>query len=214
MYIGETFSCILSASNEQRGGRVSAARIRAQMQTPSQTVQLDDEDGADADADVLPGASLQRIVAYDLKEEGAHTLAVTVCYSDRSDPPRVRTFKKLYQFVAQQCIMVRTKATALPAATTAATAAAAVLEAQLENLSDCPVTLSCVSMKTAWTATSLNRGVPMLRSRDVVQVAFLLELAAAKRSESDDIGQLSIEWKTACGDRGFLRTGRLFLPPA
>jgi hypothetical protein len=213
VYIGETFSCILSANDEQRG-RVSAARISAQMQTPSQTVRLDDDD-EEEEADLLPGASLQRIVAYDLKEEGSHTLAVTVSYVDHSAAAaataRVRSFKKLYQFVAQQCIMVRTKASALAGGS-------AVLEAQLENLSECPVTLSCVSMKTAWSATSLNRGVPMLRSRDVVQVAFLLapraEDGREKLGDSDDIGQLSIEWKTACGDKGFLRTGKLFLPPA
>lgn len=197
---------------------MTGGKISAQMQTPSQTIRLStDEEEAAAGAELQPGGSLQKIVSYDLKEEGGHTLAVTVSYTEamQDGETRVRTFKKLYQFVAQQCIMVRTKAGPLGDGN-------AVLEAQLENLSEGPVTLSNVSMKTRWKATSLNwdgkkGGVPVLRSRDVVQVAFLLEPGwgegEEKEKEGDDIGQLSIEWKTSCGDKGFLRTGKLFLPP-
>jgi len=187
------------------------------MQTSSQAIRLStDEEEASAGVDLAPGSgSLQKIVSYDLKEEGGHTLAVTVNYTE--DGGRVRTFKKLYQFVAQQCIMVRTKAGPLGEGK-------AVLEAQLENLSESPVTLHKVTMKTMWKATSLNWdaegrcGVPLLMSRDVVQVAFLLEPGEdrsedGQEREGDGIGHLSIEWKTSCGDKGFLRTGKLFLPP-
>ncbi|KAF8544057.1 hypothetical protein BDD12DRAFT_817740 [Trichophaea hybrida] len=262
VFIGEIFSCCLSANNEAKSN-VTHVKITAQMQIPSsQTLQLNltaATDGGDVGTDLEPGDSLQKIVTYDLKEEGNHVLAVTVTYTDPRKPPpqdedaldtRVRTFKKLYQFVAQQCIMVRTKAGSLPGGK-------AILEAQLENLGETPVALHRVSMKTKWKWTSLNwdmedhrsattttasKGViPLLKSRDVMQVAFLLEpddgdgaaadadkgrkmgaavTAEEKRPEErnpdiekDVIGQLSIEWRTSCGDRGFLRTGKLVLPP-
>ncbi|KAF8248325.1 hypothetical protein K440DRAFT_600173 [Wilcoxina mikolae CBS 423.85] len=243
VFIGETFSCCLSANNEAKSN-VTHVKITAQMQTPSQTLQLNlaaATDDGDIGTDLDPGDSLQKIVTYDLKEEGNHVLAVMVTYTDpRKSPPqdedapdtRVRTFKKLYQFVAQQCIMVRTKAGSLPGGK-------AILEAQLENLGETPVALHRVSMKTKWKWTSLNwdmedhrsaatasKGViPLLRSRDVMQVAFLLgpddgAAAGEKRPEEqnadiekDVIGQLSIEWRTSCGDRGFLRTGKLVLQP-
>ena len=66
------------------------------------------------------GASIQGIVKHDLKEEGPHVLAVTVTYTEASSSAgtqddraesktTVRTFRKLYQFVAQQAIGVRSK---------------------------------------------------------------------------------------------------------
>lgn len=67
------------------------------------------------------GESLQKIVRFDLKEEGNHILAVSVSYTEtrigqdsQAASGRVRTFRKLYQFVAQPCLSVRTKASELP----------------------------------------------------------------------------------------------------
>jgi hypothetical protein len=222
VHIGETFSCILSASNESTSTSVGDVKIQAQMQTPSQTVQLTYDEEDSAGADLAPGTSTQKTVAYELKEEGGHTLAVMVSYTP--DSGATRTFKKLYQFVAQQCIMVRTKAGRLPGT------GKAILEAQLENLSEAPVALQKVSMKSRWKWQSLNwdiagggggseevdREVPLLRSRDVLQVAFLLEPSdegAERGGDEDYLGVLNIEWRSSCGDRGFLRTGKLMLPP-
>ena len=88
-----------------------------------------------------PGLSVQSIVHFELKEEGNHVLAVNVSYTETSmsspvpspgsaeySAPalalassrsstatggRVRTFRKLYQFLASPCLSVRTKATEL-----------------------------------------------------------------------------------------------------
>jgi trafficking protein particle complex subunit 13 len=88
------------------------------MQTPSQTIALelmvnkldspkDGQDGLDK------GESLLKVVRFDLKEEGNHVLAVSVTYTETSSAPqeadsgvqpgggRSRTFRKLYQFIAQ-----------------------------------------------------------------------------------------------------------------
>jgi trafficking protein particle complex subunit 13 len=68
-------------------------------------------------------------------------------------------------------------------------------------------------------ASQLSR--PILNPRDVLQVAFLVEQEAGqqegvenlqkdlKRDGRATLGQLSIEWRTAMGDRGFLTTGNL-----
>jgi hypothetical protein len=217
IFIGETFSCCFSINNET-SSTVTDVRITAEMRSPSGTLHLDLA-GGDATTDLDGTESVQRIVSYDLKEEGNYVLAVTVAYTipQHEGLGRVRTFQKLYQFLAQQCIMVRTKAGALPDGR-------AILEAQLENMTEAPVSLFRVAMKSGRDWRSLNREeggkyLPPLKSRDVMQVAFLLEPVQKDAEEKDKeleagvekdgIGQLSIEWRTSCGDRGFIRTGRL-----
>ncbi|CUS14653.1 unnamed protein product [Tuber aestivum] len=238
-YIGETFSCCLSANNETTT-LIAGVRISAEMQTPSLTLNLELGGDERQIADLDPAMSLQKIVKYDLKEEGGHILAVTVTYTEapkRVDSGeggreevtgRVRTFRKLYQFIAQQCLTVRTKIGTLPGGR-------AILEAQLENMGDGPISLEMVNMgtKRGWAATSLNwqgstgrggdqgdpKNTPMLGSRDVMQVAFLLHPEEIEEKREEDaapndkkiLGQLSIEWRSTCGDRGYLSTGRLGL---
>ncbi|KAI9801415.1 MAG: hypothetical protein M1825_003394 [Sarcosagium campestre] len=258
-YVGEAFSCTLCANNElstsDNARVITSVRIGAEMQTPSQTVplQLTPAEDEAAHAPLAPGRSLQKIVQYDLKEEGSHVLVVTVTYSETSmrqdegenaarsqvaSGGRVRTFRKLYQFLTQQCLAVRTKTAELPSqkaaadvkdATVAAPAAPArfVLEAQLENMGESPISLEVVSVapKSPLKATSLNWDVrlpgqdptpsPVLNPREVMQVAFLMrqdtEQARAEGGKETRItlGQLCIEWRSAMGDRGFLSTGWL-----
>jgi trafficking protein particle complex subunit 13 len=88
-----------------------------------------------------PGGSLQKILRYELKEEGNHVLAVTVTYTETSlaggtmaATDKVRTFRKLYQFVAQQLLSVRTKAGD-------AGTGRFLLEAQLENMGEAAVSV-------------------------------------------------------------------------
>lgn len=175
---------------------VEGVSISAAIQTPSNPggYAVSAGDGSTGAA-LAPGAARQELVAYDLREEGGHVLAVTVTYG-------ARTFKKLYQFVAQQCIMVRTKAGALAHGR-------AVLEAQLENLGERPVALERVVLKSAWRWAPV--GVPggVLRAREVMQVAFVLE---GGEDQGGELGVLSIAWRAEGGGRGFLRTGRLVLP--
>lgn len=111
-YVGETFSCTLCANNELSQGAervVTGVKITAEMQAPSGAIPLDmrpsDEDIPNRQ--VGPGQSLQKIVRFDLREEGNHVLAVSLSYSETmiseksASSGRIRTFKKLYQFIAQ-----------------------------------------------------------------------------------------------------------------
>lgn len=167
-YVGETFACTLSANNELTADEswrvVTSVRIVAEMQTPSQITSLElesaDEDPAAAAAAAAPASggglnsdqSVQKIVRFDLKEEGNHVLAVSVSYTEttigldsQAASGRVRTFRKLYQFVAQPCLSVRTKASELSPAEVENKALGPygksrllrfALEAQLENVGD------------------------------------------------------------------------------
>ncbi|EXJ54056.1 hypothetical protein A1O7_09393 [Cladophialophora yegresii CBS 114405] len=250
-HVGETFSCALCANNELRPDQnlktVSGTRILAEMQTPSQAVPLElhaaegiaDEDG--------PGSALQRIIRFDLKEEGNHVLAVNVSYTEttgdgQATSGRVRSFRKLYQFLAQPCLSVRTKATELETAEVVdktygpygrTALLRYVLEAQLENVSDAGVVLEETRLQSRppFKSTSLNWDAeediedsgerPLLKPRDVLQVAFLVEQQEGVSDGLEDVksslrrdgravlGQLAIQWRTTMGERGALSTGNL-----
>jgi hypothetical protein len=75
-----------------------------------------------------------------------------------------------------------------------------------------------------WDATTADptaAGPPTLHPRDVLQVAFLIEQEEGRtegletlqkdlrRDGRATLGQLSIEWRGAMGDKGFLTTGNL-----
>jgi trafficking protein particle complex subunit 13 len=179
---------------------VSGTRILAEMQTPSQAVPLElhaAEDVVDEDG---PGSALQRIIRFDLKEEGNHVLAVNVTYTEtagegQATGGKVRSFRKLYQFLAQPCLSVRTKATELEGREISdkmqpygrTTVLRYVLEAQLENVSDASIVLEETKLQSRqpFRSTSLNCDAndkgdsrvehPFLKPRDVIQVAFLVE---------------------------------------
>jgi len=111
--------------------------------------------------DLEPGDSLQKLVSFDLKEEGSHVLAVTVTYSETTPTSgRVRTFRKLYQFVCKGCMVVRTKTGLLPASAPGDGKPKGrkwALEAQLENIGEETITLDMVVLET--TEQFRNQGV-------------------------------------------------------
>ncbi|KIW05126.1 uncharacterized protein PV09_03680 [Verruconis gallopava] len=241
-YVGEEFACTLCANNEllpdDASKSISAVKILAEMQLPmGETVTLDMEDGEAGAGDTEPskaGDTIQKIVRLNLSEPGQHVLGVTVTYTETQHAPggggahgaRVRTFRKLYQFIAQPLINVKTKTGDLPA--TKAGKARYALEAQLQNLADRTVCLEAVSVDPkepfkwrslnwdAFSPTNAPAHAPILNPNDTLQVAFLLEETAgskpAQLDGTDDkviLGQLNIQWRSAMGDRGSLRTSWL-----
>lgn len=193
--------------------------------------EISEDDAKGSDEDIGPGESLQKILRFELKEEGNHVLAVTVTYTEtalagegRPTGGKVRTFRKLYQFVAQQLLSVRTKAGEIAPGKH-------LLEAQLENMGEGAVSLEDVHVNPneLYKGTSLNWDLdakgeavkPVLMAREVIQVAFLLEEkdaeedagAEGRKDQLGDnrkvLGQLAIQWRTALGDRGTLSTGWL-----
>ncbi|RMZ66170.1 DUF974 domain [Pyrenophora seminiperda CCB06] len=237
-YVGETFSCTLCANNEldpsDNTKVISGVRIQGDMQTPSNPTGspldlsgLTDEDEGTSPG---PGESLQRILRFELKEDGNHVLAVTVTYTEtalgegKAASGRVRTFRKLYQFVAQQLLSVRTKAGEMGRQNGSSRY---LLEAQLENMGEAAVCLEAVNVNPKpplrskslnWDMQPAGLNAPILSPRDVVQVAFLLEHQPGDDDDMPDsitednkrvLGQLAIQWRSALGDRGSLSTGWL-----
>ncbi|KAK7948334.1 uncharacterized protein PG986_009220 [Apiospora aurea] len=210
--------------------------------TPAATTEAT---GAAADAagaggvDLEPGQTLQKIVNFDLKEEGNHVLAVTVSYYEATETSgRTRTFRKLYQFVCKGSLIVRTKVGPLPynTATTRKVPKLAeddenkqlrqkrrwIMEAQLENCSEDAMQLERVvlNLETGlryrdanWIVSESPR--PVLHPGEVEQVCFVVEedgKGSAVVEDSDGrvvFGVLGIGWRTEMGNRGFLSTGKL-----
>ena len=224
---------------------VTSVKINAEMQTPTSTFQLEllPEVDDTSDSRLEQGASLQKIVRFNLKDEGNHVLAVNISYSETTmsedknsaSRGRVRSFRKLYQFITQPCLNVRTKVTDFPPLIRNRKGLDNVkldrygLEAQLENLADGIVTLTKVTLnaKAPFKSTSLNWDrvwqnrmpleCPKLSPLDVTQVAFLIEQQPDGQSPQKEVtkdgrivlGNLDIYWTTAMGDPGFLSTGWL-----
>jgi len=217
--VGETFSCALCANNELLPGKttknVTGTKIIAEMQTPSQSIPLELHAAqSEVEGEDGPGSALQRIIRFDLKEEGNHVLAVNVTYTETlsggggATSGRVRSFRKLYQFLAQPCISVRTKATELAAIEVPdkthgpygrTTLVRYALEAQLENVSDASIVLEEAKLqsKMPFSATSLNWDAekeddpsvenPVLGPRDIIQVAFLVKQLEGEMSGLEEL---------------------------
>lgn len=246
-HVGETFSCTLCANNElpthNNATNITGVRITAEMQTPSQPsgipLELIAATTEKVEISLEPGATHQRIVRFDLKEDGNHILAVTVTYTEtqmagegQAAGGRVRTFRKLYQFVARQLLSVRTKVQLMPARGVESPARYA-LEAQLENLADDAVVLEAVTLvpKAGFISKSLNpwdivftkkdiTSKPVLNPGDVMQATFRVsqetasaDVSSRGSSQTRDgrvvLGQLSIQWRGSMGELGSLSTGWL-----
>ena len=200
------------------------------MQTPSGTLSLELQPSEPQSGALKADSSIQKLLRFDLREEGSHTLAVNISYSetliskDHASSGRVRTFRKLYQFVARPCLNVRTKVSV-----SSADPKTLALEAQIDNLADSTIILKTVtfSPKPAFRSTSLNWDAypvengeysnnPPLAPRDVYQVAFVIqeiEGGVSKKEVTRDgrtvLGQLGLRWWSEMGQEGFLTTGML-----
>lgn len=201
----------------------------------SPKVQIDDgEPHPKSGVDLAPAESLQKVVNFELKEEGSHVLAVTVTYTETTPTSgRVRTFRKLYQFVCKGCMVVRTKAGLLPPPSSEGEDGVAkrgrrwALEAQLENTGEETITLDMVILETreGFKSKGINWEVvregedmekPVLMPGDVQQVCFVVEEVLdedGKGQEAEDgrviFGILSMGWRGPMGNRGYLSTGNL-----
>lgn len=188
------------------------------------------KEAKDSGVDLEPGGSLQKVVNFDLKEEGSHVLAVTVTYTETTATSgRVRTFRKLYQFVCKSCMVVRTKTGTLPVLQSdkGGKGRKWALEAQLENCGEETITLDTVVLETVegirslglnWDLLNEGEGIekPVLMPGDVQQVCFAVEeMLNADRTGAMPVdgrvifGILSLAWRGPMGNRGFLSTGSL-----
>ncbi|KAM0715274.1 hypothetical protein Q7P37_008772 [Cladosporium fusiforme] len=252
-YVGETFSCTLCVNNDippvpssstgtQPNKTISAVRIAAELQTPSTSnsagIPLDlssspaTAGSEEEESSPPPGSTLQRTLSHDLKEAGPHVLAVTVSYTETlrggegegASGGRARTFRKLYQFVAQPVIAVRSKVSPLAAAAAAVIGGEGggrrwVLEAQLENVGEGSVVVERVWLVggegVGWKGGVEGDGEGgrfVVKPRDVQQVMFVLEEEVGPSKVGGGgrpLAQVEIDWRSAMGEKGRLTTGWL-----
>ncbi|CZT16957.1 uncharacterized protein RCC_02789 [Ramularia collo-cygni] len=237
-YVGETFTCTLCVNNElvegDKSRSVSGVKITAELQTPAQhdgiSLQLEhssDATGSTGDDatghELSPGGTLQRTLRHELKDEGPHVLAVTVSYTETlhtseggASGGRARTFRKLYQFVSQQLIAVRSKVTERKRRETEGHRQW-VLEGQIENVGEVSVVLDRVWLKEQGGISSqalngeVGRHATVLKPQDVEQIMFLLsEDSMAERAASRvTLAQVHIDWRSGMGEKGSLTTAPL-----
>ncbi|KXX81220.1 Trafficking protein particle complex subunit 13 [Madurella mycetomatis] len=238
-YVGETFSCTLCANHDIPPTADGASapvpktirdvRIEAEMKTPSSAtptkldlVPQDAAGGAGTDLAPDVDSTLQRVLSFDLREEGNHVLAVTVSYYEASPlSGRTRTFRKLYQFICKASLIVRTKPSALPAPGEGGRKRW-VLEAQLENCSEEGMLLERVELELEAGLRcedcnhhgSGGRGRPVLQPGETEQVCFVLEEEEKERVQEQQDGRvvfgvMQIGWRSEMGNTGFLSTGKL-----
>ena len=155
--MGEVFAATLCANNEHRPQdraagetgkkavvRVRDVRVAAEILGPGSgaagggvPLELVGGEGERDGHELGEGETVQRVLKLSLREEGPHTLGVTVSYAEvegEGGRSVVRTFRKLYQFVAMPLLGVRTKAGDVPKGKDGRVRYA--VEAQLENVGD------------------------------------------------------------------------------
>ncbi|GAB7365229.1 hypothetical protein MBLNU230_g6315t1 [Neophaeotheca triangularis] len=233
-YVGETFSCALcvndeSLSDEEDGSarKASAVRIEARLQTPGNREGMELELEGEGEGFEQAGGTLQRVLRCELREEGPHVLAVSVSYTeiggDAGGEGRSRTFRKLYQFVAQQLVAVRSKITTVKSrAGESGEGRKWVLEAQMQNVGDSSVVLESLWLeeREGLGSRDFNGGVEagpsskeatVLKPQDVEQVMWLLEEEEKVMEEGARVplARLNLNWRGAMGEKGSLTTGWL-----
>ena len=204
------------------------------MQTPSQIIPLDlvSENDDAARHGLSHGESVQSILHFDLREEGSHTLCVNVSYNESIQSTqdtmpsggRIRSFRKLYQFLVSPCLSVRTKASTLLGVdkNNPPRMSRYALECQLENLAEGIITIEELAFepRQPFKSISINWDLhhiepPSLKPREVTQVAFLIdqEPRGSNPETTQDgriiLGVLTIHWRSAMGHLGVLSTGWL-----
>ncbi|KAK4171763.1 hypothetical protein QBC36DRAFT_365259 [Triangularia setosa] len=247
-YVGTSFSCTLCANHDIPppidGGpplsqkTIRDVKIEAEMKTPSsaQLVKLLGDNTQEDGVDLEPGGTLQKVINFNLTEEGNHVLAVQVTYYEATETSgRTRTFRKLYQFICKGLLVVRTKTSPLGLRKEGSKRRRWVLEAQVENGSDDPGEVVYMEeigleLEKGLTAKDVNfwgrggRGKEkiVLRPGEGEEVVFIVEEErewdgkGEEEGERKVFGTLQLGWRGEMGGRGFLATGRLgtrFLKP-
>lgn len=245
-FIPRASICSQPANHITSNARIST--IAPSATTPQKVnLQPIDPPAADGESDdgKQPGGtdlgldqSLQKIVNYDLHEEGNHVLVVTVSYYEATETSgRVRTFRKLYQFICKSSLIVRTKVGSLSSSSSSSSPTSPtpgitktpdvcrrrrwVMEAQLENCSEDLMQLHHVRLQLEpgfryrdcnWEVSGSAN--PILHPGEVEQCCFVVEeeregAAAEDRDGRIIFGVLGIGWRTEMGSKGFLSTGKL-----
>lgn len=206
IYVGETFSCILSMNNVSDS--VQDVALGVSIQLPSQShVSLIHSDLPTSNHRVNGNEHTQQTLSYEAQEPGLHILTITVSYRPGEDAAWT-TFRKHYQFNAAPGLSVKTKMSAY-------NDVSYTVEAQIENVSgNNTMTLETAEFLPAegWKVDQFPKlTMHPLGPRDVHQAAFVAVREDKKFSAA--LGKITISWRRdPVGQKGWLTTGVLRLP--
>ncbi|BGP36068.1 hypothetical protein JCM10296v2_007920 [Rhodotorula toruloides] len=184
IYLGETFSAVLSLSNDLSPSPPSpdtvahSVSLTVEMHTgltpqgPTAKHFVTRVEAKTEDGSLSPGQSLETMAVHELKELGAHALVCTATYgaqivSEDGGPRMVsRTLRKVYKFQVTNPISLRTKALApTPASPTSFLSpverAKIFLEVQIQNHCDSSMWFERMRFETlpGFTLTDQNDGL-------------------------------------------------------
>ncbi|KAI8149512.1 hypothetical protein BJV82DRAFT_588327 [Fennellomyces sp. T-0311] len=208
IYLGETFSTLVSINNEGNAS-VQQVSVKVELQTSSQRFSLSDGNHPRLDD------TLAVTVSHEIKELGVHILVCTVQYVTEDN--RRRHFRKFYKFQVSNPLAVKTKVNNM-------IDGRVFLEAQLQNVSAGPMFLermkfeasehfSFQDMNTIVGTDELVFGHHFIHPQDVRQYLYMLTPRDPQNDRiartTNALGKLDIVWRSAMGDLGRLQTSQL-----
>ncbi|KAI9312358.1 hypothetical protein BX666DRAFT_1825587, partial [Dichotomocladium elegans] len=215
IYLGETFSTLVSINNEA-SQLVHQVGVKIELQTSSQRLTLSDTTSNPRHS-VDAQATHTVTVSHEIKELGVHILVCQVHYITEG---RRRHFRKSYKFQVSNPLAVKTKVNTLDDRV--------FLEAQLQNVSAGPMFLERMKFEASehFCFEDMNSIIlgdkeeggsvfrdPFIHPQDVRQYLYMLR----PRDPTNDLiarttnalGKLDIVWRSAMGDYGRLQTSQL-----
>ncbi|KAG0742760.1 hypothetical protein G6F62_001804 [Rhizopus arrhizus] len=208
IYLGETFSTLVSINNESPIP-VHQVTTKIELQTSSQRFLLADQPPLN---DLSPGANSDITVSHEIKELGVHILVCSVQYIGDG---KKRHFRKFYKFQVSNPLAVKTKLNNM-------IDGRVFLEAQLQNVSAGPMFLERMKFEPSehFGFESLNGRMDsektvfedqFIHPQDVRQYLYMLSPHHADRISrtTNALGKLDIVWRSAMGDMGRLQTSQL-----
>lgn len=166
--------------------------------------------------DLDPGQTLQKIVNFDLKEEGNHVLAVTVSYYEATETSgRTRTFRKLYQFICKGALIVRTKVGPLPGPVTSTDMASGSAGDGSENISQAMQSNNSRSSSSKSTKTSPGSSKTARRRRWVMEAQLencsedAMQLSRVALELDGGVHYRDCNWEASGSPRPVLQPGEI-----
>lgn len=216
VYVGEQFSSMISVNNsaDLTNNKTYNTTLSANIQLPSsEIVQLLQPDSEESTTALNPDETTQKLVTYEPKEAGLHTLTVKLIYKLADDEAALPvTFLKHYQFNATPGFSVKTKLSQLGGSDQKKDVY--TIEAQIENITNATLTLETASLVPAdgWQSEPFSKEESRIMSqRDVYQTAFLIQKENEEVEPSQPVGmaRLGLTWRRQMGEKGTMMTGSL-----
>jgi hypothetical protein len=213
VYVGETFSCMLSLSlptallqTQQSLSVVLSVTI--QLPVSKEVITLIHSDSPESQSTLTNDTdNHQHVINYEAKEVGLHVLTATITYKDQNSSDDGITFRKHYQFTANPGINVKTKLSHLALSNNSYS-----IEAQIENVSENIMTLETATFIPAqgWKSDAFedHQEVTLL-PKDIWQLAFITSKPDSEE-EVDPVGMgsFTMSWRrNPVGEKGWLSTG-------